>query len=157
MLSEQDIIAIEARANAATEGPWQVQSLLGEKDGAWYLGARAYRRRDEDLDEPPELAPGVYHDDVDVIEFDEHICGCESTTGTNPSDPEFIAHARSDVPALLAEVRRQRGLLHRAAITLREYSAPGRVALPGLVLVNTGLLLAEEIEREPSPTPVPER
>jgi hypothetical protein len=111
VLSEQEMQAIEERANAATEGPWQVQSLLGEKDGAWYLGARAYRRRDEDLDEPPELAPGIYHDDVDVIEFDEHICGCESTTGTNPSDPEFIAHARSDVPALLAEVRRLNALV----------------------------------------------
>ena len=69
-----DLEAIEARANAATPGPW------GEG------GATVY---DE------QLIP---------------ICHCMATRDRYKDErqnADFIAHAREDIPALLAEVKRQ--------------------------------------------------
>jgi hypothetical protein len=63
--------AIEARVNAATEGPWQI---IG--GGEYVTGA------------------GVGIGTADG--------------GIMARDAEFIAHAREDVPALVAEVRRLR-------------------------------------------------
>lgn len=68
-----DLDAIEARANAATPGPWRV--------GATY---------------DPEI-------NVDVTNADGNLVG--------PKDEDFIAAAREDVPALVAEVRRLRAAL----------------------------------------------
>ena len=75
-----DLDAIEARANAATSGPWEVEAAAVVCD----------RYEDE--------RPGVCGPhDVDWPLLAE--------------DAEFIAHARTDVPALVAEVRRLRAAL----------------------------------------------
>jgi hypothetical protein len=68
-----DLDAIEARANAASPGPWT---------------------RTDSYD--PEI-------NVDVCNADGNLVG--------PDDEEFIASARTDVPALVAEVRALRKLL----------------------------------------------
>lgn len=85
-MSDQDLVEIETRATAATMGPWHTALRLG-----------TYRKM--------ELRA---------------IFGPNGTTlvpGTRPyatlqtADAEFVAHARTDVPRLLAEVRRLRAEL----------------------------------------------
>lgn len=72
MLTNAEIEAIRKRAQAATEGPWQ---LADTYDGAWILDS-----------------------DDDII----------SGTVSRIVDAEFIAHARTDIPKLLAEIERLR-------------------------------------------------
>jgi hypothetical protein len=71
--------AIEARAAAATPGPWEVIDLIGSRP----LRASVWTTED-----------GV-HD----------VCLAEETT---PADAAFIAAARTDIPALLAVARAAR-------------------------------------------------
>jgi hypothetical protein len=72
-MTEDDLQAIEARANAATPGPWQ---LTGGRDEVY----------------------DIIGDGRDVVQQ------------VLSPDAEFIASARTDVPALVAEVRRLRGI-----------------------------------------------
>jgi hypothetical protein len=82
-MTEDELTAIEARANAAASGPWRVDGL------------RIYGPEVGHFNEP---AIAIYH---------------EGTHTRN--DAEFIASARTDVPALVAEVRRLRALCVRSA------------------------------------------
>ncbi len=77
-MTDDELDAIEARANAATPGPW-LPSL-----DTW-----PPRR----LDGSPRLSE-ITH-----------------SLGMFPGDMAFIAAARTDVPALIAEIRRLRALL----------------------------------------------
>ena len=81
-LTDAYLDAIEQRAHAATEGPWEASAH--------------------------DHAAG----DVPILDRTGHylvICpDCGVRGGYERADAEFIAHARSDVPALLAEVRRLR-------------------------------------------------
>ena len=75
MITETELDAIEARANAATPGPWE-----------------------------------IFNDDLDghIIAGRYSICGGERHEGYVHADDLniiFIAHARTDVPRLIAEVR----------------------------------------------------
>lgn len=84
-----DLDAIEARVNAATEGPW----VLTED---WAYIAHG----------PDSVIHGYYDGECPA-------CGDEFTddasVALSAEDATFIAHARADVPALIAEVRRLRG------------------------------------------------
>jgi hypothetical protein len=71
-MTEEELNAIEARANAATPGPW------GEQD-----------ERIVSWQNPDEAT---------------WICDCSETEGSGDDMP-FIAHARNDVPALMAHIR----------------------------------------------------
>ena len=75
-LSPDELSAIEARANAATAGPWR--SII--------------EGRDQDSGSSFIMTEG---EDIYV-------------SGATDADQDFIAHARQDVPRLLAEVRRLR-------------------------------------------------
>lgn len=79
-MTDEELAAIEERADAATPGPWRISRLRDGSDLVMSDGAPA----------------GVVAD-------------CRDERGFN-GDPDatFIAAARSDVPALLAEVRRLR-------------------------------------------------
>ena len=77
---------IEARANAATEGPWEWE---GEAKAEWELGANS-------------LVPSRRPDDPVLYGYGYDASGIEVK---NPADAEFIAHARTDVPALVAALR----------------------------------------------------
>lgn len=70
-MTESELQAIEARAEAATEGPWH------SEDGLVDMG----------MDKPT----------IDLIREDN----CRANA-------DFIAAARTDIPALVAEVRRLR-------------------------------------------------
>ncbi len=79
-----DLDAIEARANAATPGPWEVEEYVGVLESTSVL---------DRVSEPT-------HD------WERRIIA--SSLPDEPADAAFIAHARTDVPALIAEVRRLR-------------------------------------------------
>lgn len=86
MTEKPDLNAIEARANAATEGPWGTEPTRSD------------------------LAVGVVYPDEDSVFWDVGY----GITGTRPADAEFIAHARKDVPALVAYARELEGQLAAA-------------------------------------------
>ena len=94
-MTDLDLDAVEARAAAAKRGPWVVEtpeSVYGHDGGPDWIDLRWVS--DEDTvgdDDPPWLGPMLV------------------------TDAEFIAHARTDVPALVAEVRRLRVLLDGVA------------------------------------------
>lgn len=75
-MTEQQLQEIEARANATTPGPWEIE----RNSSGWIDGIRA-----PNGDEIVKTDFGVYPPER--------------------PDAEFIAHARTDVPKLLAEVR----------------------------------------------------
>lgn len=85
-LSAATLTAIEARVNAATPGEW-VAVDTGRKNGShWY-----------------------------VVSSGEAIASIHANDGSDEvqrePDAEFIAHARTDIPLLLAEVRRLQGMI----------------------------------------------
>jgi hypothetical protein len=89
-----DLDAIEARANAATPGPWEASRQIGKK-GHCYV-AQVFG---------PDALGGLSLAQMDVLP--------NATT-----DAAFIAAARADVPALVAEVRRLRAIMdYRAEYT----------------------------------------
>lgn len=77
-MTDSELKQIEARANAATDGPWEVRPHFDE------YGRELRMTR---------WVTGV---EVENLEIE---------------DAEFVAHARTDVPALCEEVRRLRKLL----------------------------------------------
>lgn len=79
-----DLEAIEARASAATEGPW----LVEEADDVWEL----YAQRDR-THHGYKLAKCMKSGQP----YAEY--------WPNERDAAFISHARQDIPALIAEVR----------------------------------------------------
>lgn len=95
MTDTVDIAAIEERAAAATRGPWRwtpydVPDLVGRAGD-----------------------PDTYEYDIEVIEAThDHGCGCRRDCTMEftirPQDAEFIAHARTDIDALIVEVKRLR-------------------------------------------------
>jgi hypothetical protein len=82
-----DLDAIEARAAAATPGPWCTDS--------W------------EIYQDSEYQPGISFWIGETCRADEENDG--------RADAEFVAHARTDVPAMAAEIRRLRAEL--AAVT----------------------------------------
>lgn len=79
MLTEEQLLEIEARCKAATPGPWEWSG--GRYDDVRLVGLGQ-----------TVLQPDLYH--------------CEAYIDVSDADKLFIAAARSDVPALVAEVRR---------------------------------------------------
>lgn len=95
-MTDEELAAIEARANAATPGPW----------------------RDEG---PDERRPRYPHDaivgpaeDCGIPAMIAKARGFYHSAEVETANSQFIAHAREDVPALVAEVRRLRAELHMA-------------------------------------------
>jgi len=82
-MTDLDLDAIQARADAATDGPWTLH-----RTSTLYINGHTgyYLRRD---DQPGQIFPLT----------------------CLPGDAEFIAHARQDVPDLVAEIRRLRAEL----------------------------------------------
>lgn len=102
-LTDQQLDEIEARVNAATKGPWGVYVYGGdslieiaadlEDTGCGYSARRTVCRFDEEpLDNDPAHRDWTGEDDWAQVQ----------------ADAVFAAHARTDVDALLAEVRQLR-------------------------------------------------
>jgi len=99
-MTNEELDVIEARANAAMAGPW-----------SWKIddmsGPRANVRE-------PDFADGTP--------------GNRFVFDVMPATAEFIAHAREDIPRLVAEVRRQREVLDFfAGLTRRGLLAKGAI------------------------------
>ena len=87
-MSELDLAAIRARADAATPAPWKL----------WGMSVLADPVGDSNLDTAIHVANTSYRN-------------AQGRPRTN--DADFIAGARLDIPNLLAEVERLRSLLAR--------------------------------------------
>ena len=87
-LTEQDLSTIEERCNKAARQPWK--SYIEGRD---HQSGSSFIRTGEPAD-----VPGT---DIEL-------------SGATDADQDFIAHARQDVPRLIAEVRRLRALLRPA-------------------------------------------
>jgi hypothetical protein len=85
-IPDEELAAIDARANAATPGPWWpwVEGRDGTS-GDTFIG--------RGLD-------GSRHSDLYLT--------TDQGDDLRPEDVDFIAHARQDIPRLVAEVRRLR-------------------------------------------------
>lgn len=88
-MTDLDLDAIEARANAATAGPWRVWS-----------GSRV---------EHKSAVETAWSHDADGGDT-ELVADCCPT-----ADAAFIAHSRTDIPALVTEIRRLRAEVERLA------------------------------------------
>jgi hypothetical protein len=87
-LTEEEIAAIRARCTAATPGPWR--SYIEGRDhtsGSNFIMTGEGEGRGEDIE----------------------------LSGATPADQDFIAHARQDIPRLLAEIQRLRNLGQQAS------------------------------------------
>ena len=92
-MADLDLAAIRARAEAATEGPWE--NDYPEVGQHWSR---------------PEPWAKVVSTDVACMAY----CYGGSAQGIeNEADAEFIAHAREDIPALLAEIDRLNATIQR--------------------------------------------
>lgn len=96
-MTDEEIAAIEARANAATPGKWEA---LRVRVGWWWFTSKTILIHN--LGSRPSN------------DWPEHWLAELAVRWPNPqaeADAEFIAHARSDIPALIAEIRRLQALL----------------------------------------------
>lgn len=110
-MSPTELAAIAARAEAASPGPWVCH--LGQPDD---MPANTCRCANI-LAMPYEGAVGqVFVDNGKRIADGGNDCPPEPEARANAA---FIAHAREDVPSLLKEVERLRGLIKQAEWTTR--------------------------------------
>lgn len=96
-MTREELSAIEARAEAATPGPWRA-------DGN---SPRKVRDADGDTFARIELPPGSTADEI----------AASHATAT------FIAHARTDIPALIAHIRTLEAERDRALVERNLYRA----------------------------------
>lgn len=85
-MKRADLNEIEARANAATKGPWQ-----------WDPQRDPYPNGTGEADLPPYIPQGSHLGDT--------LIGMDDTYEGSDRDAAFIAHARTDVPRLVVEVQ----------------------------------------------------
>jgi len=99
-MTESELKAIEERAEKATEGPW-AWTHIGEKCNGYIVGT-IWDKDDKQIEGhvPDE---DFYEDEVVLRSAD---MGEHEAATCNYNDPAFIAHSRTDIPKLLAEVRR---------------------------------------------------
>jgi len=89
-ITEAELAEMEGRAQKATDGPWEVGRCSWACDG-WACGVTHGRSGD------------IYDDPIFKSDARD-----ECTHIINEQDATFIARARTDVPRLIAEVRRLR-------------------------------------------------
>ena len=85
-LTDAELDEIMARSNAATSAPWR--SFIEGRD---HLGGNDFIMTGGADDRSP---------DIELI-------------GATPADQDFIAHARQDIPRLVTEIQRLKGVSFR--------------------------------------------
>lgn len=96
-MTEQELAAIEARAAKATNAPWLIEAGVYSGQN-WLVGTITVNLGES------------YRDDIVYFVTTKNVHASE-LEGDAKTDAEFIAHARADVPALVAEVRRLQTIL----------------------------------------------
>jgi hypothetical protein len=118
-MTDAELAAIESRANAAMPGPWYARDADDDHCArAQFVGTRRTRVRVKrgERGAGMELAAGLPGqeppDTVVAITFLQYpgLAECNQ----HDENTEFIAHAREDVPRLVAEIRRLRAELENA-------------------------------------------
>jgi hypothetical protein len=105
MITKEQLAEWRELCEKATEGPWAWEAI-GEMVNGYVLGLAC--------DENGELVEGYIEDDPDAITdpiIRRSMIGEHEAATCNYGDPEFIAAARTALPALLDEVERLRSLL----------------------------------------------
>lgn len=130
LMTDEELTAIRERAQRATPGPWESQgfdSYPGDEGSAVVgtpgtkgSGLVAYALRPKDRHEDGESGADWYDADQ-----------CDD-------DANFIAHARTDVPALVAEVERLQGIIDRVQKRARLESERCDSDLSYLAEINDG-------------------
>ena len=111
-MTDEELREIEARAEAATPEPWR-EGNTGRDDPGWV-------ELDAGEDEGTGIAQVVNGSGTGRIARARWSWISDDDTRANTS---FIAHARADVPALIAEVRRLQSALATARAEEREACA----------------------------------
>lgn len=106
-----DLDAIKAREQEATSGPW----TNGMRDSGDAHMCRVFARREAD---PPK---GAYGEQVALTWHPEFMVSYVGLSHQqNVHNAEFIAHARQDIPALIAEIERLRAAPARSRAALEQ-------------------------------------
>ncbi len=109
-----DLDAIEKRCNAATPGPWLPACGTGWPEGLKAaMGVLIDERGPEGVGWPLFPEGEAIPDGAPVGAF------------ADPKDQMFAAHARQDLPAVVAELREAREVIRELSDLLDEVSASG--------------------------------
>ncbi|MFJ8110454.1 hypothetical protein [Streptomyces sp. NPDC096132] len=115
-LTAADLDAIEARANAAYPGPWHWRGntearhfrLQSPTNGG--MTVMDFVRYGMNGAQPRFAIDGIMHKAEELVEYEVAAWSKDiyrkDVSGIGHPDAQFIAHAREDVPALLAEIHR---------------------------------------------------
>jgi hypothetical protein len=101
-MDENELLAIEARANAATPGPWEVGGYAGRDSIVTKCGPSDWPEWCRDPEDYDEYGRGHRV----IIESDGGLYWRRDFERKDAADVTFCAHSRQDIPALIAEVRR---------------------------------------------------
>lgn len=105
-MTDEELQAIRAREQVATVGPWAWESVA-EKSNDWVVGT-AWDAQGKPIS--GRIVDGEWIEDTVIRKMP---IGENESDGARIADAEFIAHARKDIPALLAEVDRLKAELNR--------------------------------------------
>jgi hypothetical protein len=107
---------IKAREQAATPGPWEMDASEGDCGAPQNVCPRGLMYCDDKCPkcEYWEITQGAWVNGPDFIE-------CGDFSFFNDSDADFIAHARTDIPALIAEVERLNSLIEKLGNMVNSY------------------------------------
>lgn len=102
-LTKERLGRIRERADKATPGPWAFETTGEKGDGADIVGV-VYGPDDEECERPLSGELPSFDRDGDPIDYyrDEVVAVCDHCNRNPHGDARFIAHARTDIDALLA-------------------------------------------------------
>lgn len=111
MLTDEELTEIEVRANAATPGPWYAHATDDEVfSNARYISLEPGEFR-HDNKRSMDSQSDERADSEQVIAItllqSPRLADCDECD----ENTLFIAHARSDIPRLIAEIRRLRAMI----------------------------------------------
>ncbi|MFS0832015.1 hypothetical protein ABC337_15295 [Arthrobacter sp. 1P04PC] len=115
-MTPEQLDAIQARVDAATEGPWRVEHDNADD----YEAGINYGDYPYALHGPKNAS--LTTEQLERPFLQDYKNRVSEMSEMTDADAEFIAHARTDVPALLALVRSQQAQIERVEAAIRDCS-----------------------------------